>query len=194
MKQLFVVSLFLLAGFFYAAFAALVPSTQPVEWGPNAGAFIEPDGTLDLAFDPGEFNNGEVLTSALQSDGKLLIGGTFRKVRGEARFGLARLNADGTLDSSFITPDGLNLDTQQILVQPDGKIIVIQSNTLTIVRLNPDGSLDAGFDPSDVISFDGGDSNGHANGRGWVYGAALQSDGKLVVVGQFFYVITGPGM
>lgn len=48
----------------------------------SALATVEPDGTLDLPFDAGSFTNGEVRSSVLQSDGKVLISGTFDKVHG----------------------------------------------------------------------------------------------------------------
>src|SRR5438045_748183 len=104
-------------------------------------AGIESDGTLDFSFNAGNFTNGQVLAAALQSDGKLLIGGQFSKVHGVTRLGLARINADGSLDSTFVPPAGTDVNAQQIVVQPDGKIIVTStlSGTIGIVRLNSDG-------------------------------------------------------
>src|SRR5205085_9255497 len=68
---------------------------------------------------------------------------------------------------------------------PDGKIIVADPG---LARLNSDGSLDAGFNPGSVISYDGS-----SGGNGFVYAVVLQPDGKVVVFGQFFFIITGPG-
>ena len=53
----------------------------------------EPNVTLDLT--------GTIYAMASQSDGKVVIGGTFNKVNGVARSNLARLNADGSIDTSF---------------------------------------------------------------------------------------------
>src|SRR4051812_9327769 len=61
---------------------------------------IETDGTLDSTFNPGKITNGLVMASALQPDGKLIIGGQFSAVHGVSRPGIARLNVDGTLDLS----------------------------------------------------------------------------------------------
>ena len=58
-------------------------------------------GDVDLSFDPGSGVNGPVNTVAVQPNGKVLIGGQFTTVKGLARPGLARLNADGSGDSSF---------------------------------------------------------------------------------------------
>ena len=62
---------------------------------------IETNGGLDPLFSPGNITNGEVDATILQPDGKLLIGGHFTKVNGVTRQSVARLNPDGTLDTSF---------------------------------------------------------------------------------------------
>jgi len=156
----------------------------------SALATLEPDGTLDLPFDAGSFTNGEVRFSVLQSDGKVLISGTFDKVHGVTRHGMARLNTDGTLDLSF-SPDSIVSDgTNGIILQPDGKIIVLG----IFRRLNSDGSLDNTFTLHRKVSLDGvDDGSGNATNPGAVYSAVLQPDGKFVVAGRFFFIITGPG-
>src|SRR5947208_2170517 len=58
-------------------------------------------GDVDLSFDPGSGVNGTVNAVALQPDGKVIIGGEFTTVKGLERFKVARLNADGSGDSSF---------------------------------------------------------------------------------------------
>lgn len=63
------------------------------------------DGQADAAFHPVEQAAGDeagaVKTLVVQSDGKILVGGSFRMVGGIRRHGLARLEADGTLDRAF---------------------------------------------------------------------------------------------
>src|ERR1043166_205422 len=61
---------------------------------------IETDGTLDTTFNPGSFTNGLVMASQYQADGKLIITGQFNRVHNVSRAGIARLNADGNLDTS----------------------------------------------------------------------------------------------
>ncbi len=46
-------------------------------------------------------SGGFVTTTAVQPDGKIIIGGQFTSVLGVARSNIARLNADGTLDTGF---------------------------------------------------------------------------------------------
>ncbi len=156
---------------------------------------IETDGTLDSTFNSGKISDGLVSDSALQPDGKLIITGQFSEVHGVSRPGIARLNLDGTLDLSFDPGAGPNTGPADIAVQPDGKIIIAGFftsvngiNRAGLARLNSDGSLDTGFDPGSVISFDGASAGG-----GQVNGVVLQPDGKVVVFGQFFFVMTGPG-
>src|SRR3989442_13493134 len=58
-------------------------------------------GDVDLSFDPGSGVNGAVSAFAVQPDGKVIIGGWFTTVKGLVRRGIARLNVDGSGDSSF---------------------------------------------------------------------------------------------
>jgi uncharacterized delta-60 repeat protein len=71
----------------------------------------------------------------MQPDGKALIFGLFTKVNGIHRPYLARLNADGSLDSGFNPTNGASM----VAVLPDGKI------HLGNARLNADGSRDTSF-------------------------------------------------
>jgi uncharacterized delta-60 repeat protein len=199
----------LLAGAFAAAIPALTTirnaagsPSDPVTQGPLG--LIETDGTLDAPFNAsGRFTNGLVQASALQSDGKLLIAGQFSEVHGVARHNIARLNTDGTLDLSLNSSVGPDVGVANMVLQPDGKILIANffhavngvSRPASVARLNSDGSLDASFDPGRGISFDGADDGaGAATFPGSVYELILQPDGKVIVVGQFFFVITGPGV
>src|SRR5437867_1410324 len=58
-------------------------------------------GDVDLSFDPGSGPDGIVYAIGVQPDGKVIIGGGFATVNGVASSGIARLNADGSTDSSF---------------------------------------------------------------------------------------------
>src|SRR5881397_1342600 len=58
-------------------------------------------GDVDLSFDPGSGVNGQVNALVVQPDGKVIIGGEFTTIKGIARHKIARLNADGSAESSF---------------------------------------------------------------------------------------------
>jgi len=96
-----------------------VPATR------NNIARLENDGRLDQTINSSVVNTGNssyVYTTAVQPDGKILIGGNFFTVLGEPRNKIARFNTDGTLDTAFNpNADGIVLS---IAVQPDGKILV----------------------------------------------------------------------
>ena len=137
-------------------------------------------GDLDATFNPGTGPNDYVYSSALQLDGKIIIGGSFSTVAGVSRNRIARLNANGSLDTGFLPGTGVSGGgVQAIALQPDGKIIIagiIYSYNGTtknnIARLNADGSLDTGFNtgsgPNDLLRT-----------------VALQPDGKIIIGGQF---------
>src|SRR5207302_23710 len=90
---------------------------------------------------------------AVQADGKILVGGSFTTLGGQSRHYIGRLNADGTLNSSF-NPGAADWFVHSLVLQADGKILVGgQFTTLGgqsrsgIGRLNADGALDTSFNP-----------------------------------------------
>ena len=87
----------------------------------NNIARFEIDGRLDRTLNLGTIGFF-VTATAIQPDGKILIGGDFNTVLGVTRNHIARLNTDGTLDLAF-NPNA-NRQVNAIAVQPDGKILV----------------------------------------------------------------------
>lgn len=153
------------------------------------------DGTKDKNFDIGKGfttsstsgSNCRVLAITSQSDGKLLLGGTFGSYQGKEYPALIRLNANGTPDSSFNTGSGLYagdrypnyLTVHSIKVQPDGKVLVggyfsrYQSTLCSnLIRLNSNGSVDTTFKVG--TGFDAR-----------VYNVVLLPNGKILVAGDF---------
>jgi uncharacterized delta-60 repeat protein len=131
-------------------------------------------GMLDLSFAPALHTDGQVRAIAVQPDGKVVIGGSFSHVAGNARPNIARLNADGSLDSSFnAVAEGT---VNAIALEPDGTMIIGWSSMFnSIARLNPDGSRDLGF-AADTGSYSS------------VFAIALQPDGRVIIGGSFTYV------
>jgi uncharacterized delta-60 repeat protein len=138
-------------------------------------------GDVDLSFDPGSGVNGRVTAVALQPDGKLIIGGWFSMVKGLIRAGIARLNADGTGDATFVPPRASIDRVTAVVLQPDGKVLVGLGTGIT--RLNSDGTLDATFI---VLTLTGED--GFTRG---VNAIALQADGKILIGGDFQVIGNG---
>ena len=114
--------------------------------------YSQNDGLPDNSFSSGTGFNNDVIAIALQSDGKILIGGSFTSYNGVNANRIIRLNANGTLDNTFNFGTGFNSSVSDILVLPDGKIIVVGyfstykgSTKNKILKLNSDGSIDNSF-------------------------------------------------
>jgi len=111
----------------------------------------------------------------VQPDGRLLVGGWFTTIGGQPRTRIARLNADGSLDTRFNPTVNQRINT--LALQPDGKLLIGGLFTAVngvsrsyIARLNANGSLDMDFNPS-ADSF--------------VFALAVQPDGSVLVGGEF---------
>lgn len=86
-------------------------------------ARLNTNGTIDPNFNPGAgVSSSFVHTMALQTDGRVLVGGIFSTLSGAARSRLGRLESDGSIDPTF--NPGANADVYGVAVQPDGKPIV----------------------------------------------------------------------
>jgi uncharacterized delta-60 repeat protein len=145
----------------------------------NRIARLNTDGSLDATFNLGTGFNNQVETTSIQADGKIIVGGNFTDFNGIAINRIARLNADGTLDTGFDPGSGFDNPVFSTSIQADGKIIVggefYNFNGTPrnyIARLNEDGSLDTGFDPG----------SGFNNP---VFSTPIQADGKIIVGGAF---------
>jgi uncharacterized delta-60 repeat protein len=90
----------------------------------NRIARVNQDGTLDLSFDPGLGANDRVETVAIQSSGKIVIGGAFTSYDGAQANRIVRLNTDGSLDTTFYTGSGANSKIYSSAIQSDDKIII----------------------------------------------------------------------
>jgi uncharacterized delta-60 repeat protein len=134
--------------------AALASPSNAVVNIVDAETYNRPPGSPDGTFTPGM--NGDVLALALQTNRQILVGGNFTFVNGTPDNGIARLNADGSLDSAgFLNGySGANGAVQAVVCQTDGRVVIggafnsvddIARNH--IARLMTDGSLDTSFNP-----------------------------------------------
>jgi uncharacterized delta-60 repeat protein len=152
---------------------------------------LNSNGALDLTFNIGSgfsgtynmFFGSSVYTTAIQNDGKIIVGGNFLSFNGINKFGICRLNQNGTIDPSFNSLTGFNGAVRKVCLQSDGKIIVggdfttYNSTTVNrICRLNPDGTLDTSFNIG--LGFNSPQSES-------VYDLVIQQDGKIIVGGYF---------
>ena len=148
-------------------------------------------GTVDAAFNPGATSISGVDTLALQTDGKVVVGGAFTRLgdgggqsgsAGVVRANIGRIDAAGAVDS--FNP-GASAQVLTIVIQTDGKIVVGGAFTAMgsalqtppgpstrnyIGRLTVDGIVDSSFNPG---------------ANNWVQALALQADGAIVAGGVF---------
>jgi len=139
-------------------------------------ARLNADGKLDLTFRPSIFALFGYVLYALagQPDGRFLIGGEFESVNGVRLNGLARFNADGSLDTSFMPLTAGGGSIRSIATAAGGKVVIggrfnpnSGINRVNIARLNSDGTLDHTFDAGTIEP---------------VAVVFVQPDGKLLVV------------
>ena len=156
---------------------------------------METDGRLDQTLNLNlSADDSYVRATAVQPDGKILIGGFFSSVLGVTRTNIARLNTDGTLDMAFDPNANEPSIVDSIAVQADGKILVGGTFTTIggqtrnrIARLDPTAGLADSFNP---------------NANAEVRSIAVQADGKILVGGTLMgrtasadrRAITSPGL
>jgi uncharacterized delta-60 repeat protein len=116
----------------------------------------------------------------LQPDGKIVVGGSFTQIAGANRGNIARLNADGTIDTTFELFSGVNGNVYDLAIQSTGNIVIggdfsavgVFGNHYYLARLFPDGSPNPEFNTL-VNNF--------------VFAVERQSDDKILV-GSFFNI------
>lgn len=116
-------------------------------------------GDVDTTFDPGPGNPGDFIIYDVLSDeeGNLLIGGFFNSFSGSASR-IAKLNADGSQDSTFDAGSGiLGIGIYTMERQSDGKVVlagnIVSYNGVArdcILRIFPDGTLDTTFNAGEI--------------------------------------------
>jgi uncharacterized delta-60 repeat protein len=157
-------------------------------------ARYHPDGSLDDSFAGDGVSSigslsGQIDDGALQPDGKILLLGYHTSPDDDTKMALYRLNADGSMDSTFNGDGDVLIDFGDrdrgtaLALQPDGRIIAYGSRGVfyaALVRLWPDGTFDAGGQQTlgfaDPLFGLGSDEV--------AYGVAVQSDGKFIVAGE----------
>jgi uncharacterized delta-60 repeat protein len=157
---------------------------------PGRIARLNADGSFDATFAPGDGPDGDVLAFLSQPDGKIVVGGKFSNYNGTAANKIARINSDGSLDTSFVAfnPSGRNIGA--LAVQFDGKLLAGENDPNTLIspvrlfRLGPDGQLDPSFPITNT---------GVEPVNGSINSILMQPNGGIVIGGQFD-VVNGVGV
>jgi uncharacterized delta-60 repeat protein len=149
-------------------------------------ARLNSDGSLDASFLLPSFSSGadaSVRALAVQSDSRIIVGGFFTNVDSVVSPGIARLNADGSVDSNFNPGSGADNPVYAVaetFVSGQRKVLVggaftrLNGATYNAVgRLNDDGTPDTAFNA------------GGLGANATVYALVVQSDGKILIGGDF---------
>ena len=150
-------------------------NTTPI----NRIARLNLNGGLDTTFAPGAGADNFINAVALTSAGQVVIGGGFTSFNGASRRGVARLNSDGSLDTTFNPGLGANGTVWGLAVQsPNGQVVIGGDFTTVngevrqyVARLNPNGSVDESFTPSVPDN--------------QVNAVAIDNTGKVIIGGTF---------
>ena len=143
-------------------------------------ARINTNGTRDTTFNVGVGFNSTVYDLKLQSDGKVIVTGAFTSYSGSTRNRIARLNTDGTYDTTYNIGNGLNQNGFAVAIQSDDKAVVVGNSMTTYsgsaigtgsLRINTNGTLDTTFNTGTGLT---------ATTRVG-YAVDIQSDGKIVM-------------
>ena len=141
---------------------------------------VNADGSSDASFLAGTGFDGIPAQLAAQTDGKILVCGSFDTYNGTTRHGLVRLNPDGGLDGSLDPATGADAGIFSVQPLPSGKILIGGAFThydtfpsSHLARVNADGSYDLLF-------------YGMADGPDWdVDKILLQPNDKIIIAGGF---------
>jgi uncharacterized delta-60 repeat protein len=143
-------------------------------------------------FPNNRYNNGKAV--AIQPNGKIIVSGNMMDDDANDQISLARLNQNGSLDTSTFGTNGKGTvmaplsdfahSNGAITLQTDGKIVVVGTiinddgtvEDLAVARFNANGALDTTFGGTGIVITDFGANEHGAD-------IHLQSDGRIVVVG-----------
>ena len=143
------------------------------------------------------FNNSvkilEVDRTGGPNDGKVYVGGDFTTYRGASQSRLARLNTDGTLDTSFSVGTGPNSTVRKIVIIPDGSLFISGSftayngtSTSYVCKVNTNGTIDNSFSTGSGFQYAGlNDFTSSYSGSPTINNIKYDPAGKLYVIGSF---------
>jgi uncharacterized delta-60 repeat protein len=174
----------------------LVAQAGTDRFGKCAVIRLNTNGTLDNTFDGdgilkafsfGPYTFSFLYSLAIQTDGKILLGGTKNN-----NFSVARINSDGSLDATYAT-NGIYSNTTTLVagcelkLQSDGKLVAIYSHPLdssvNITRLSSNGTPDLTFGSSGVVKTYGTTSTEYHG-----VDIAIQPNGKILATGNSYII------
>ena len=142
-------------------------------------ARLNMDGSVDEGFQVGQgFDGAAVRHVLIQQDGKIIVAGQFNTYNGTPRSGIARLNADGSIDSNYDVKTSPTWSINALVRLDNGRLLIggnfqsVNGNPIgRMARLNEDGTIDTSFNV------------GGSGADGPISSISLQSDGRIVIGG-----------
>jgi len=145
-------------------------------------------GVIKISFGAESYPSG----GAVQSDGKLVVAGSFNYEGYSRAIALTRVHANGTLDEKFgnkgivITKVGINSRSTGVAIMPDGRIVIVgwsfaerENQGVTLAMYHANGTLDTNFGDNGLLIIP--DKRYSAP---YAYTLAIQPDGKILVGGE----------
>lgn len=140
---------------------------------------LQTNGSVDSTFVTRTTNNSRVTSINVLPDDKIMIGGWFLYVNSDPRGKVARLNPNGSTDSTFNSGTGFTARVNSMALQNDQKIVAAGffkayngKRRWGVARLHTDGQIDYGFSPEVGFSAE-------------VLKVAIQADQKILAGGHF---------
>ncbi len=145
----------------------------------NGVARLNSDGSLDSNFNIGTGVNGSIFYTSVALNDKIIIGGSFFSFNSVSRNNFARLNSDGSLDTSFQTGSGLDGQVRTSILLSDDKLFIggtfFSYNNIQrgyFAKVDEDGGLDSNFNPV-------------TGANNSINAIAIQEDRKILIGGDF---------
>ncbi|WP_309640317.1 T9SS type A sorting domain-containing protein [Flavobacterium sp.] len=138
----------------------------------------------------------QLTSMQMQPDGKIVVCGHTNDDVGHL-VGIARINADGSLDQDFgtdgkiiLNQDLIPTDKAYVRITQDNKILVVSTSRLNltsydhflVAQYNEDGTPDTDFGNNGIVLLEG---------TGYNYGMELQNDGKIIIIGDYYAADAG---
>ena len=146
--------------------------------GANYLARLNADGSRDNTFNSLWGADNKIISCIVLKSGKIIIKGLFTKYNGVVRNYIARLNTDGSLDTSFIPEITINdFVSSNIVEDNSGNILFSATYSIDgiqkrrLIRLKKDGTLDRSFSLNTITDLS-------------IYKIAIQTDQKILITGD----------
>jgi len=156
------------------------PGNKYIIWSYSTNSFVRlnNDGSLDNTF--GNFRFGGYLNDIkITNDNKIYAVGSFSTYNSIKRINIARLNADGSLDTSFNPQNGTDTTITTVSVLKDNSVMIggfftkyNSVNRKYIAKIRADGTLDNDFNVTELPN-------------SYIYEAKVLDDNSFIINGDF---------